>query len=392
MNRGRRHPVPGATLLVLIALLGSVTLGLSPSRAFAEPSEREARERLDAIGSEIQAVNRRLGDTREAQGEASRELREVETALADTHRRLDEIQADRRDTAAEIDALETSRDTLQDERTEQVEALNVQLGALYRLGLTPQLKLLLNQDDPARLDRLQTYLNRLARARNERLDEIARLDAELAENRREQLARSARLDELADELARRSAELAERMRERETLLADLDRRYSDEQTRLARLSQDRQEAERVLERVREELARLERPPPSTAIERTRGDLPWPVQGNVASGYRHDDGVHRNGMLIEAREGTPVTAVHAGRVVFADWMRGFGNLLILDHGDNVMTLYAHLQHFSADVGQAVSRGDAIGTVGMSGGHTTPALYFEVRRNGDPIDPQAWIARR
>ncbi|WP_197038290.1 murein hydrolase activator EnvC family protein [Billgrantia saliphila] len=391
MNRDRRHPALGAALL-LAALLGGAALGLGPSQALAEPSEREARERVDAIGSEIQSLNRRLGETRQAQDQASRELREVETALADTHRRLDEIQADRRRLAEELDALADARDALQAERGEQIEMLGIQLDALYRLGLTPQLKLLLNQDDPARLDRLQTYLNRLARARNERLDEISRLDAELAENRRQQLTRSARLDELADELTRRSAELADRMKEREALLADLDRRYSDEQSRLARLSQDRQEAERVLEHVREELARLEQPPPSTAIERTRGDLPWPVQGNVASGYRHDDGVHRNGMLIEAREGTPVSAVHAGRVVFADWMRGFGNLLILDHGDNVMTLYAHLQNFSADVGQAVSRGDAIGTVGMSGGHTTPALYFEVRRNGDPIDPQAWIARR
>ncbi|MCE8017230.1 peptidoglycan DD-metalloendopeptidase family protein [Halomonas sp. MCCC 1A17488] len=381
-----RHP--SRALLVALAMLP----GLIGDSAQAQPSEREARERLDAIGSEIQALSRRLGQTRQAQDEASRELREVETALAETHRRLDAIQADRRRLADEIAALESARDALREERAEQVEALDVQLDALYRLGLTPQLKLLLNQDDPARLDRLQTYLNHLARARNERLDEIARLDVELSENRRELQARGERMDALADELATRSSELTERMAERERLVAELDARYSDEQSRLARLDRDRTEAEQVLERVREELARLERPPPSTAIERTRGNLPWPVQGNVASGYRRDDGVHYNGILIEAREGTPVEAVHAGRVVFSDWMRGFGNLLILDHGDNIMTLYAHLQHFSVEVGEAVSRGDAIGTVGNSGGHTTSALYFEVRRNGDPIDPQAWIARR
>ncbi|NIC05477.1 murein hydrolase activator EnvC family protein [Billgrantia bachuensis] len=383
MTRARQYHALGA-VLVALAMLSNL--------ASAQPSEREARERLDAIGSEIQAVNQRLGQTRQAQDAASRELREVETALAETHRRLDAIQADRRRLADEIDALESARDALQDERAEQVEALNVQLDALYRLGLTPQLKLLLNQDDPARLDRLQTYLNRLARARNERLDEIARLDAELAENRREQQVRGERLDSLAEELAERSGELTERVAERERLLAELDSRYSDEQSRLERLDRDRSEAEQVLERVREELARLERPPPSTAIERTQGDLPWPVQGNVASSFRRDDGVHHNGILIEAREGTPVAAVHAGRVVFADWMRGFGNLLILDHGDNIMTLYAHLQHYSVEVGQPVSRGDTVGTVGNSGGHTTPALYFEVRRNGDPIDPQSWIARR
>ncbi|MCC5884584.1 MAG: peptidoglycan DD-metalloendopeptidase family protein [Halomonas sp.] len=376
--------------LALGALLAP--LAIFSAAAMAQPSEREARERIDAIGSEIQAVNRRLGETREAQDEATRELRQVETSLAETHGRLDSIQAERRRLDAEVAALESARDELNVERAEQVEMLNAQLDALYRLGLTPQLKLLLNQDDPARLDRLQTYLNHLARARNERLDEIARLDAELAENRRERQARGEQLDSLADELATRSSELAERVADRERLVAELSGRYSDEQSRLASLNRDRSEAERVLERVREELARLQRPPPSTAIERTRGDLPWPVQGNVTSSYRRGDGVHYNGILIEAREGTTVNAVHAGRVVFADWMRGFGNLLIIDHGDNVMTLYAHLQRFNAEVGQAISRGDSLGTVGNSGGHTSPALYFEVRRNGDPIDPQAWIARR
>ncbi|WP_234287062.1 MULTISPECIES: peptidoglycan DD-metalloendopeptidase family protein [Halomonadaceae] len=387
MSRTRwRYPL--RALLVALAMLP----GLIGASALAQPSEQEAQERLDAIGSEIQALSRRLGQTREAQDEATQALRQVETALAETHARLDAIQADRRRLSDEIETLESARDALRAERAEQVEALNVQLDALYRLGLSPQLKLLLNQDDPARLDRLQTYLNHLARARNARLDEIARLDAQLSENHRELQARGERMGALADELAARSAELAERLAERERLVAELDARYSDEQSRLARLNRDRSEAEQVLERVREELARLQRPPPSTAIERTRGDLPWPVQGNVTSNYRRGDGVHYNGILIEAREGTPVQAVHAGRVVFADWMRGFGNLLIIDHGDNVMTLYAHLQQFGTGVGQAVSRGDTLGTVGKSGGHTTPALYFEVRRNGDPIDPQAWIARR
>jgi murein hydrolase activator len=388
MTRRGQRLVRRITVLALALALGT---GLSAALA-AQPSEREARERLDAIGDEIQSASRRLSATRQAQDTATRELREVETALADTHHRLDAIQADRRRLNEEIDALEAARDALEQERAEQTAALNAQLDALYRLGLTPQLKLLLDQDDPARLDRLQTYLNHLARARNERLDEIARLDRELADNRREHLARGERLDALADELAGRSAELAQRMAERERLVADLQGRYTSEQARLADLDRDREAAEQTLKQVQEALARLQRPPPSTAIEQTQGELPWPVQGSVSSSFRRGNGVHHNGMLIQASEGTPVKAVHAGRVVFADWMRGFGNLLIVDHGDQVMTLHAHLQRFDAEVGQAVSRGDILGTVGTSGGHASPALYFEVRRRGNPIDPQAWIARR
>ncbi|MGM0983151.1 MAG: murein hydrolase activator EnvC family protein [Pseudomonadota bacterium] len=374
----------GSWLLVLL-------LGLASSLA-AQPSEREAQDRLDALGEALQEASAQLSITREARDEASEALREVETDLAETHRRLDELQAERRDLGDEIAILETRRKQLAAERSDQVEALSAQLDALYRLGRTPQLKLLLNQDDPARLDRLQHYLNRLARARNARLDELVRLDAELTDNHRALEQRGKRLETVAEELAARSATLAEQMEERAELVARLDERFASEQARLATLAQNRAHAERTLRQIQEQLARLERPPPSTAIEQTRGDLPWPIQGNIASTFHEGQGVHRNGLLIQAAAGTPVKAVHTGRVVFADWMRGFGNLLIVDHGDQVMTLHAHLQHFTAEVGAAVSRGDPLGAVGESGGQDRPALYFEVRRGGDPIDPQRWIARQ
>ena len=375
------------TWLPALALL----LGLA-SPLCAQPSEREAQARLDALGKQIREATAQLSTTREVRDEASEALREVETALAETHRRLDALQAERRTLDDEIASLETRREQLAAERAEQVEALSAQLDALYRLGLTPQLKLLLNQDDPARLDRLQTYLNRLARARNERLDELARLDAELADNRQALSQRGERLEAVATALAARSATLAEQISERSALVARLDERFASEQARLATLAQDRAHAERTLRDVQERLARLERPPPSTAIEQTRGELPWPVHGSITSTFHQGAGVHRNGLLIQAAAGTPVRAVHAGRVVFADWMRGFGNLLIVAHGDRVMTLHAHLQHFSAGVGAAVSRGDALGAVGNSGGQQQPGLYFEVRRGGDPIDPRRWIARQ
>ncbi len=378
-------------MTMLVAWLTVLVLSLASPLA-AQPSEREAQARLDALGEELRAASRQLSTTRESRDEASEALREVETALAETHRRLDALQDERHTLDDEISVLETRRKTLATERAEQVRALETQLDALYRLGRTPQLKLLLNQDDPARLDRLQHYLNHLARARNTRLDELARLDSELADNRQALAQQGERLEAVAEELAERSATLAEQMEERAALVARLDERFASEQARLATLAQDRAHAERTLHEVQEQLARLERPPPSTAIEQTRGELPWPVQGSIASRFHEGAGVHRNGLLIQTTAGTPVRAVHAGRVVFADWMRGFGNLLIIDHGDRIMTLHAHLQHFSARVGTAVSRGDTLGAVGNSGGQEQPGLYFEVRRGGDPIDPRRWIARQ
>ena len=376
------------TALLTTAFL---TLGYS-STAMAQQDEQAAREQLDAIGQEIDAMAKRLSATDQAQDSAQQELREVETELAQTHQRLDQLQAERRQLADETTQLRQHRERLEGERDAQYAALGQQLAALYRLGPTPQLKLLLNQSDPAELDRMQAYLNRLTQARQQRLTDIARLDTALADTELALAERQTRLDTLADELETQSALLAERTEERRGVVTTLDDRYGSEADRLADLNQSREQAEQQLRAIQAELARLAEPTPTTHITRTQGDLPWPVQGSITASFQRRNGVHYNGIVIQASEGTAVTAVHSGRVVFADWMRGFGNLLIIDHGDQIMTLYAHLQQFSARPGQQVSRGDAIGRVGNSGGQSRPALYFEVRRGGEPINPQRWIARR
>ncbi|MCC4287546.1 MULTISPECIES: murein hydrolase activator EnvC family protein [Halomonadaceae] len=376
------------TALLTTALL---TLGYS-STAMAQQDEQAAREQLDAIGQEIDAMVKRLSATDQARDSAQQELREVETELAQTHQRLDQLQAERRQLADETTQLRQHRERLEGERDAQYAALGQQLAALYRLGPTPQLKLLLNQSDPAELDRMQAYLNRLTQARQQRLTDIARLDTALVDTEQALAERQTRLDALADELEAQSALLARRTEERRSVVTTLDDRYESEADRLADLSQSREQAEQQLRAIQAELARLAEPTPTTNITRTQGDLPWPVQGSITASFQRRNGVHYNGIVIQASEGTAVTAVHSGRVVFADWMRGFGNLLIIDHGDQIMTLYAHLQQFSARPGQQVSRGDEIGRVGSSGGQASPSLYFEVRHSGEPINPQRWIARR
>ncbi|XKG88661.1 peptidoglycan DD-metalloendopeptidase family protein [Vreelandella venusta] len=375
-----------------LMLLLMLVLGYAPAVAFAQSDERAARQQLDALGQEINSMAERLSATERARDSAERELREVETELARTHQRLDTLQAERRQLTDETTQLLAHRERLESERDAQYAALAQQLAALYRLGPTPQLKLLLNQNDPAELDRMQAYLNRLTQARQQRLTDIGRLDAALADTQQALRQRQSRLDTLADELETQGALLAQRTAERRGVVETLDDRYGSEADRLADLNQSREQAEQQLRAIQAELARLSQPTPTTHITRTQGDLPWPVQGSITADFQRRDGVHYNGIVIQANEGTAVTAVHSGRVVFAEWMRGFGNLLIIDHGDQIMTLHAHLQQFSARPGQQVNRGDEIGRVGTSGGQSRSALYFEVRRGGEPINPQRWIARR
>lgn len=365
---------------------------LAAETALAQANPQEARARLDSLATDIQSLQGKLEGTQAARGNAQQDLKTVETAIGKTHQRLTQLQAERHRLDGEVAALQQRRETLGAERDRQRQALATQFDALYRLGKTPQLKLLLNQDDPAEVDRLQHYLNALSSAREQRLDQLHTLNRELDDNLAAIDQHRERLDDVQQELKEQQQRLASRRDERRALVAKLDSRYDSEQSRLEDLNQDRAHVERLLDRMQQELANLKKPPPSTDIQKTRGDLPWPVQGTMLSSYGSGDGVNRNGILIGAPAGTAVKAVHAGRVVFANWMRGFGNLLILDHGDGVLTLYAHLQEIEVNPGAKVSNAQVVATVGDTGGQSRPALYFEVRQNGDPINPGNWIARR
>ncbi|GHB14531.1 peptidase M23 [Salinicola rhizosphaerae] len=377
-----------------MALAGALLLGgaLVTDTVMAQASPREARARLDSLATDIQALQGKLENTQAARGDAQQDLETVETAIGKTHQRLTQLQAERHQLDGDVAKLQARRQTLSTERDRQRQALASQFDALYRLGKTPQLKLLLNQDDPAEVDRLQHYLNALSAAREQRLEQLHALDQELDDNLAAIDQHRERLDGVQRELKDQQQRLASNRDERRKLVAKLDARYDSEQSRLEDLGQDRAHVERLLDRMQQELANLKKPPPSTDIQKTRGDLPWPVQGTMLSSYGSGDGVNRNGILIGAPAGTAVKAVHAGRVVFANWMRGFGNLLILDHGDGVLTLYAHLQQIDVNPGAKVSNAQVVATVGDTGGQSRPALYFEVRQNGDPINPGNWIARR
>ncbi|MCP1367609.1 peptidase M23, partial [Halomonas sp. BBD48] len=214
-------PLRAATMAALLVL---TPLGMPAAQE--RPSEGDAKARVDAIKHDIQALDTRLEDTRAARSDAGRQLEKVETALGEIHHRLDTLQAERRQLDDEIASLEARQRELQAQQAAQRQALGEQVAALYRLGDTPQLKLLLNQDEPARLDRMQTYLNYLAEARRERIEALARLDRELADNRASLTQRRARLDTLVSELDAQSAALASRMRERQALVAKLDARYA----------------------------------------------------------------------------------------------------------------------------------------------------------------------
>lgn len=425
----------------LTALLAAMLFGSSITSVQATSSTPGmSRTKLRQINADILKARHQLDSTQQQQSTARKAIKDAESALADTHAQLDDLSHQQREVTQRLNQLDQQAGGLQKERERQQQALEEQLAALYRLGHEPQLKLLLEQHDPTRLERYQRYFNALDQSRNERLIALKRLDSEVATNRRDAEKERKRLATLIDNQKTRERTLVQQQSSRQQALDELAHSYQSNQARLQSLTQERDQAEAVIEqieravaaeRVRTEEARKaaaerrrqqqQSGSPSTPTteeqdgltdEELNAEAPddvtppaamspkaatprldaawngrWPVEGRIIASFRQGDGIDRNGMLIAAPAGTPIHAIAAGQVVFADWLNGFGYLVIVDHG-SAMTVYAHNQRNSVTTGDRVRKGTIIATVGDTGGRSTPALHFEVRRQGRPIDPMGW----
>lgn len=377
-------------LCVSLALAGAVVLpapAQQPREAEALEAElAEVREQIEAIQSRIDRDLAERDALADALAEAERAVGRARRAQAETDRRLADV-------GAEIDRLEREREALETRTARRASELAIQLATAYRQGVHSRLKMLLDQEDPRRLARRLAYHGYLTRARVEAIEALKASLEELALTRE-------RLDRRAEELAalletrkRETRRLEAARAERERALAALDERIENDRARLAQLRRNARELTALIEELGEVLADV---PPEMEIppfESLKGRLPMPVAGPVLEAYgdRRSGDLEWTGWLIDTEAGREVTSVAHGRVAYADWLRGYGLLLIIDHGEEYMSLYAHNEALMRDVGDWVAPGDVVALAGRSGGVERPALYFELRSGGRPVDPAAWIDR-
>ncbi len=321
------------------------------------------------------------------------ELRQFEQDIDDLSRANRELeamvaaqQAGLVATAARLHALRTD---LEHARA----ALADLVRTAYGLGHGDHLRLLLGQRDPRRAERLFGYYRIVAAARAARVEEIRDLEQGLQRLEQREREDTARLARLASRQDRTRQRLSNALGARAAILDDLEQLIADEQTQASALSADAEALRTLITRLKrsaEIAAEAELAPAS--IAELRGRLAWPLQSvRILRGF--GDGLergalHADGVLLAAESGTEVRAIHYGRVVYADWLRGFGMLLVIDHGGGYMTLYGHNQTLMKEVGEWVGAGDLIALAGSSGGAERNALYFAIRRQGRAIDPRRW----
>jgi murein hydrolase activator len=362
-----------------------------PARAGAQ--EGDAARQLEELKARISSIEQAQRKTAEQRDHESRALREAELAVARQSRALEETRRERLAVAARRDELAARRAELAAGLQADSEALAIELRAAWMAGGEPRLKLALRQRDPAELGRMLTWYGYVARERAARVELLRDRLAELAQVSRQ----------LEHEIGR----LAVAEARQQEAVAALDDARANRLRTVAALDVDLQRQSREAERLRQEAAALEQlieelraavvdmPIPDAApFTAQRGRLSWPVKGMLTRdfGTRRGDGPRSNGVLIAAERGADVKAVWHGRVAYADWLPGMGLLLVLEHGEGYMSLYAHNEMLFSAVGDWVSVGQVLGQVGDSGGRDQAGLYFEIRNRTQPENPTPWFAGR
>ena len=386
-------------MIVRVALVALFALGAA--LAHAEPDEadpktaaqeREARQKLDAVRAEIKALAEQQRATEGERGEASKALRTKETELAQVAKDVHALDEKLAAQQADLDKLDGERTKLETALKSQRDALAALLRSAYALGRNEELKLLLQQNDVAAIARVLAYNRYFQRARVGRIDRLGTDLEDLAKVQESIRAKTAELASTRDARASEGAKLEAERGEREKLVEELDTKLKEQGAHAAALGKDEKALTALIEKLRDVFADI--PKQLSGAEpfaSQRGRLAWPLQGKIARGFGAADesGRKSSGLLLAAKTGTAVHAVSHGRVVFADWLRGYGLMIIVDHGDGYLSLYGCNETLLKDVGDWVNAGETLATSGASGGQKTPGLYFEVRAKGQPVDPKAWL---
>jgi septal ring factor EnvC (AmiA/AmiB activator) len=363
-------------------------LSCLPAAFAADRDQTEAQ--LRALGAQIEKVREQVGRDLVERDRLSRDLRSAEVTVAQARGELERLRRERAGRAADRAELAQQRRRQQEALDATRAGLAAQLRAAYLIGREEPLKLLLNQQDPARAGRMFAYYGYFGRLRATQITaiegqvrDIDTLDARL-------VAQDQELAALEKQQSGELAKLDDARRQRGRLLANLQQEARNRSQSLQRLQRQQAGLEKLLKDLKSALDKY--PIDSNdAFAKLRGQLAWPVDGKLIARYgqTRSGAVKWNGVMVATERGTPVRAVYNGRIAYADWLPGLGLLIIVDHGDGYLSLYGHNERLFKGTGEQVRAGETLASAGDSGGRARPELYFEIRRAGKPVDPVPWF---
>lgn len=376
-----------------ILLPGLILLAMVPALSSAADSAEEFR--LKQLRQQIDSLQETLAQTRDERSELNRQLELSEQAigqLAQSLRTLDAGMHRQRQKLHELQQRESAQIALLERERR---ALAYQVKAAYATGRQERLKILFNQQDPDRVSRMMAYFDYLNRARAARMQEIENQLRTLRETQASISREEAELQNLKQQRLAEKRTLEQTQATRQQLIASLSADLRESGRELEELQQNERRLEKLLAGIQQALQDSEAAiPGQVGFNQRKGELPWPAKGIIRAffGTPKIGSLRWDGVMIGAPEGREIHAVHPGRVAYADWLRGFGLLLIIDHGDGYMTLYGHNQSLFKETGDWVEAGEAVALIGSSGGRDKAGVYFGIRYKGKPVNPTKWCKKR
>jgi septal ring factor EnvC (AmiA/AmiB activator) len=372
-----------AKIILLVVLLPIATF------TFAS-KEEDNKKQLALLRERMQLVEKNIAETRRAKTKEESDLQRIEKQLSETAKNIRDLNSNLAQAERKIEQLQQQEKALELDIKSQKGLLAEQIRSAYYMGKQQRVKLLLNQQQPERISRVMQYYDYFNRAR---LDNIKVLDNAFLQLKAvtEQL-KSEQIERLAFVEAKRveNESLIASKKQRNAMLAKLHNEIKSSGQELAALKENEKRLTDLLTRIRQAINDIpvidqqNKPFPSL-----KGKLPWPIKGQLRKKFGSAKQAGRyDGVLIAASEGTAIRSISHGRVVYADWLRGYGLLIIVDHGSNYLSLYAHNEDLYKEVGDWVNAGETIATVGFSGGQQKAGLYFSIRKNGKPVNPALW----
>jgi septal ring factor EnvC (AmiA/AmiB activator) len=412
-------------------LLAFVLMATANTPSFAAAKNEKPKEKLSSIHERIESLKKALNTSKQAHADAADALKQSEKAISESNRKLFELQKDQKKHSEKLQDLQNQKSHLETTIDGQKRLLEKQLYQQYLHGSESDLQIILQEKNPSSAARQVQYFGYVSKARGEliastksNLNQVTKLNEETSlalkevvtlKNKQEaegknletqKAARGKVLNQLAGQIQSQSQEIEKLKRDEKSLselVERLARAAAEKQANQAKAKPQEQASKKPAEeapsRPTQMLGHNDTLPSSAfgggSFSDLRGKLNLPVRGEITNRFgasREDTGVTWKGLFIKSAEGNEVKSIANGRVVFADWMRGFGNLMIIDHGDGYMSLYGNNQALLRKMGDTVKGGDTIANVGNSGGNPTPGLYYELRNNSKPFDPMSWSTAR
>ncbi|OQW93049.1 MAG: hypothetical protein BWK79_13225 [Beggiatoa sp. IS2] len=382
----------GLNKLIKFLLFGIVIFAKS---VFAESGDSSATvQQLQQLEVRIQELKAQMQNTRTEYGQLQRLLQNSEEDIGETAEGLEKLQKELSDKRNELKGLENRQKEQLSELTQQQQILAQQIRAIYMMGRQDYLKMWLNQQDLSTVGRVLGYYNYFNQARIQQIKTINTTLQRIESLKQEIQEETTELDQLIATQSRKRKQYELSYSERQTVLTQLATLLEDQDKELKQLEEDKLHLKSLLGTLEDALKEVPQPQGrQILLAKLKGQLPYPVRGKVLKRFGEAliGKLRWQGVLIGAEPGSKVQAIASGRVAFAEWFLTFGLLVIIDHGEGYMSLYAHNQSLYTKTGNWVEAGETIASVGKSGGRETPALYFEIRRQGIPVDPTQWLRR-